>query len=205
MHFEWANVCGGTNARLLTVDRKVSEAWTRYWRGGCNHCTEVRKLERNTGTDVIGVEMFGALKNVLAIAAGIVEGLELGNNAMAVLVAQGCGDWWLAGKLIGCKERDFSWFGGTYDIMLTCFVNLSRNRTVGSRLGGGNIRGNFRSMNQVAEGVATAGPVVQLAKKHRVSLPVLTAVARILEGDAWIRKTRGPDYEFTASSGSITL
>ena len=141
-------------------------------------------LRVNTSTDVIGVEMSGALKNVLAIAAGIVEGLELGNNAMAALVAQGCAEIrWLAGKL-GAKSETLAGLSGTGDIMLTCFVNLSRNRTVGSRLGGGEtLEEILGSMNQVAEGVATAGPVVQLAKKHRVSLPVLTAVARILEGD----------------------
>ena len=141
-------------------------------------------LRVNTSTDVVGVEMSGALKNVLAIAAGIVEGLELGNNAMAALVAQGCAEIrWLAGKL-GAKSETLAGLSGTGDIMLTCFVNLSRNRTVGSRLGSGEtLEEILGSMNQVAEGVATAGPVVQLAKKHRVSLPVLTAVARILEGD----------------------
>jgi glycerol-3-phosphate dehydrogenase (NAD+) len=138
----------------------------------------------NTSTDVVGVEMSGALKNVLAIAAGIVEGLELGNNAMAALVAQGCAEIrWLAGKL-GAKSETLAGLSGTGDIMLTCFVNLSRNRTVGSRLGSGEtLEEILGSMNQVAEGVATAGAVVQLARKHRVSLPVLTAVARILEGD----------------------
>lgn len=141
-------------------------------------------LRVNTSTDVVGVEMSGALKNVLAIAAGIVEGLELGNNAMAALVAQGCAEIrWLAGKL-GAKSETLAGLSGTGDIMLTCFVNLSRNRTVGSRLGSGEtLEEILGSMNQVAEGVATAGAVVQLARKHRVSLPVLTAVARILEGD----------------------
>lgn len=141
-------------------------------------------LRVNTSTDVVGVEMSGALKNVLAIAAGIVEGLELGNNAMAALVAQGCAEIrWLAGKL-GAKSETLAGLSGTGDIMLTCFVNLSRNRTVGSRLGSGEtLEDILGSMNQVAEGVATAGAVVQLARKHRVSLPVLTAVARILEGD----------------------
>ena len=141
-------------------------------------------LRVNTSTDVTGVEMSGALKNVLAIAAGIVEGLELGNNAMAALVAQGCAEIrWLAGKL-GAKSETLSGLSGTGDIMLTCFVNLSRNRTVGTRLGSGeSLEEILGSMSQVAEGVATAGAVVQLARKHRVALPVLTAVARILEGD----------------------
>mmetsp|Transcript_35403 Transcript_35403/g.56931 ORF Transcript_35403/g.56931 Transcript_35403/m.56931 type:complete len:354 (-) Transcript_35403:167-1228(-) len=139
-------------------------------------------LRVNTSTDVVGVEMSGALKNVLAIAAGIVEGLNLGNNAMAALVAQGCAEIrWLAGKM-GAKPETLSGLSGTGDIMLTCFVNLSRNRTVGVRLGRGeSLEQILGSMTQVAEGVATAGAVMTLARRYKVSLPVLTAVARILE------------------------
>ena len=141
-------------------------------------------LRVNTSTDVVGVEMSGALKNVLAIAAGIIEGLELGNNAMAALVAQGCAEIrWLAGKM-GAKSETLSGLSGTGDIMLTCFVNLSRNRTVGVRLGSGeSLEDILGSMTQVAEGVATAGAVMTLARRYKVSLPVLTAVARILEDD----------------------
>ena len=141
-------------------------------------------LRVNTSADVVGVEMSGALKNVLAIAAGIVEGLELGNNAMAALVAQGCAEIrWLAGKM-GAKSETLSGLSGTGDIMLTCFVNLSRNRTVGVRLGSGeSLEEILGSMTQVAEGVATAGAVMTLARRYKVSLPVLTAVARILEDD----------------------
>ena len=140
-------------------------------------------LRVNTSTDVTGVELSGAMKNVLAIAAGIVEGLELGNNAMAALVAQGVAEIrWLAGKM-GARPETLAGVSGTGDIMLTCFVNLSRNRTVGVRLGAGEtLEEVLGSMNQVAEGVATAAAVVQLAKRYRVHLPVLTAVASILDG-----------------------
>ena len=140
-------------------------------------------LRVNTSTDVTGVELSGAMKNVLAIAAGIVEGLELGNNAMAALVAQGVAEIrWLAGKM-GARPETLAGVSGTGDIMLTCFVNLSRNRTVGVRLGSGEtLEEVLGSMNQVAEGVATAAAVVQLAKRYRVHLPVLTAVASILDG-----------------------
>ena len=141
-------------------------------------------LRVNTSTDVVGVELSGALKNVLAIAAGMIEGLELGNNAMAALVAQGCAEIrWLAVKM-GARPETLSGLSGTGDIMLTCFVNLSRNRTVGVRLGRGeSLEEILGSMTQVAEGVATAGAVMKLARKFKVSLPVLTAVARILEDD----------------------
>ena len=141
-------------------------------------------LRVNTSGDVIGVEVAGALKNVLAIAAGIVEGLELGNNAMAALVAQGCSEIrWLAERM-GADPVTLSGLSGVGDIMLTCFVPLSRNRTVGVRLGKGeSLAAILASSTQVAEGVATASAVVLLARRHRVALPVLTAVARILDGE----------------------
>lgn len=138
----------------------------------------------NTSGDVMGVEICGALKNVLAIAAGIVEGLDLGNNAMAGLIAQGCKEIrWLCEKL-GAKPTTVSGLAGLGDIMLTCYGSLSRNRAVGIRLGRGEkIRDILASSKQVAEGVATAGVVVSLARKYRVSLPVLTAVAQVLDSN----------------------
>uniref|UniRef100_A0A7C9AZ56 Glycerol-3-phosphate dehydrogenase [NAD(+)] n=1 Tax=Opuntia streptacantha TaxID=393608 RepID=A0A7C9AZ56_OPUST len=142
------------------------------------------QLRINTSSDVTGVEIAGALKNVLAIAAGIVEGMNLGNNSMAALVAQGCSEIrWLAKKM-GAKSATLTGLSGTGDIMLTCFVNLSRNRTVGVRLGSGEkLEDILSSMNQVAEGVATAGAVIALAQKYNVKMPVLTAVARIIDNE----------------------
>ncbi|XP_047330652.1 glycerol-3-phosphate dehydrogenase [NAD(+)] 2, chloroplastic isoform X2 [Impatiens glandulifera] len=143
-----------------------------------------RNLRISTSSDVTGVEIAGALKNVLAIAAGIVEGMNLGNNSMAALVAQGCSEIrWLATKM-GGKSETISGLSGTGDIMLTCFVNLSRNRTVGVRLGSGeSLDDILSSMNQVAEGVSTAGAVIALAHKYNVKMPVLTAVARIIDNE----------------------
>ncbi|PIN15084.1 Glycerol-3-phosphate dehydrogenase/dihydroxyacetone 3-phosphate reductase [Handroanthus impetiginosus] len=143
-----------------------------------------RTMRINTSSDVTGVEIAGALKNVLAIAAGIVEGLNLGNNSMAALVAQGCSEIrWLATKM-GAKSTTLTGLSGTGDVMLTCFVNLSRNRTVGVRLGSGEkLDDILSSMNQVAEGVSTAGAVIALAQKYKVKMPVLTAVARIIDNE----------------------
>jgi len=142
-----------------------------------------RVMRVNTSHDVVGVEICGALKNVLAIAAGIVEGLDLGHNAMAALVAQGCAEIrWLAEKM-GAKPETISGLSGLGDIMLTCYGSLSRNRSVGVRLGRGEpLADILGSTKQVAEGVATAGVVVSLARKYRVELPVLTAVAQVLNG-----------------------
>ncbi|KAJ8649848.1 hypothetical protein MRB53_002871 [Persea americana] len=146
-------------------------------------------LRINSSSDVIGVEIAGALKNVLAIAAGIVEGMNLGNNCMAALVAQGCSEIrWLATKM-GAKSTTLTGLSGTGDIMLTCFVNLSRNRTVGVRLGSGEkLDKILSSMNQVAEGVSTAGAVIALAQKYNVKMPVLTAVARIIDNELTPKK-----------------
>ncbi|XLR52337.1 hypothetical protein S83_003009, partial [Arachis hypogaea] len=96
-----------------------------------------------------GVEIAGALKNVLAIAAGIVKGMNLGNNSMAALVSQGCSEIrWLATKM-GVKPTTITGLSGTGDIMLTCFVNLSRNPTVGVHLGlGEKLEDILRSMTQ---------------------------------------------------------
>ncbi|PKA51124.1 Glycerol-3-phosphate dehydrogenase [NAD(+)] 2, chloroplastic [Apostasia shenzhenica] len=141
-------------------------------------------LRISSSSDVIGVELAGALKNVLAIAAGVVEGMDLGNNCMAALVAQGCSEIrWLATKM-GAKPTTLTGLSGFGDIMLTCFVNLSRNRTVGIRLGSGEkLEDILKSMNQVAEGVSTAGAVIALAQKYHVKMPVLTAVARIIDDE----------------------
>uniref|UniRef100_A0A0D9ZV77 glycerol-3-phosphate dehydrogenase (NAD(+)) n=1 Tax=Oryza glumipatula TaxID=40148 RepID=A0A0D9ZV77_9ORYZ len=129
------------------------------------------------------------IKNVLAIAAGIVEGMHLGNNCMAALVAQGCSEIrWLATKM-GAKPTTLSGLSGSGDIMLTCFVNLSRNRNVGLRLGSGEkLDEIMNSMNQVAEGVSTAGAVIALAQKYHVKMPVLTAVARIIDNELTPKK-----------------
>jgi len=139
-------------------------------------------LRVNISDDVVGVEIAGALKNVLAIAAGMVEGLELGNNAIAALTSQGCAEIrWLAEKM-GAKNATLSGPAGVGDIMLTCFVSLSRNRSVGVRLGAGESLAHILGSGKgVAEGVATAGAVISLGKKYNVSLPVLTAVSRILD------------------------
>ncbi|KAM1253601.1 hypothetical protein ACFX2J_041461 [Malus domestica] len=146
-------------------------------------------LRISTSSDVVGVEVAGALKNVLAIAAGIVDGMNLGNNCKTALVAQGCSEIrWLAMKM-GAKPATITGLSGIGDIMLTCFVNLSRNRTVGVRLGSGEqLDDILSSMNQVAEGVSTAGAVIALAQKYKVKMPVLTAVARIIDNELTPKK-----------------
>mmetsp|Transcript_20065 Transcript_20065/g.36266 ORF Transcript_20065/g.36266 Transcript_20065/m.36266 type:complete len:488 (-) Transcript_20065:84-1547(-) len=138
----------------------------------------------STSQDIIGVEVAGALKNVLAIAAGICEGLGLGVNAMSALVTQGTAEIrWLA-IAMGAKPETLAGLSGMGDIVLTCFGSLSRNRSVGVRLGKGeSITDILDSSAGIAEGVYTAEMVVELAIKYKVLLPVLTSVARIVKGE----------------------
>jgi len=139
--------------------------------------------------DVVGVEVAGALKNVLAIAAGICEGLGLGLNAMSALVTQGNAEIrWLA-TAMGARPETMSGLAGMGDILLTCYGSLSRNRCVGVRLGEGEpIESILRSGGGVAEGVYTARLVVELADEYRVLLPVLTSVARIISDEVSARQ-----------------
>jgi len=139
--------------------------------------------------DVTGVEVAGALKNVLAIAAGICEGLGLGINAMSALICQGSAEIrWLAVKM-GARPQTVAGLSGMGDILLTCFGDLSRNRKVGIRLGQGEpIESILSSGGGTAEGVFTAELVVELADKYGVLMPVLTSVARILSGEVSAQK-----------------
>uniref|UniRef100_A0A7S4SF68 Glycerol-3-phosphate dehydrogenase [NAD(+)] n=1 Tax=Alexandrium monilatum TaxID=311494 RepID=A0A7S4SF68_9DINO len=138
----------------------------------------------STTDDIVGVEVAGALKNVLAIAAGICEGLGLGLNAKAALVTQGTAEIrWLA-TAMGARPETLGGLAGMGDILLTCFGSLSRNQRVGVRLGRGEqLEGILTGSDGVAEGVYTARLVVELADKYRVLMPVLTAVARILNNE----------------------
>mmetsp|Transcript_60531 Transcript_60531/g.196137 ORF Transcript_60531/g.196137 Transcript_60531/m.196137 type:complete len:487 (-) Transcript_60531:264-1724(-) len=143
----------------------------------------------STTDDVVGVEIAGALKNVLAIAAGMCEGLGLGMNAMSALICQGTAEIrWLA-TAMGAKPETLAGLAGIGDILLTCFGTLSRNRTLGVRIGQGEALDEILgSSGGVTEGVFTARLVVELADRYRVLLPVLTAVARILNGEVSARK-----------------
>ena len=138
-------------------------------------------LRINISTDVVGVEMCGALKNVLALASGIVSGLGLGQNALAAIVAQGCAEIkWLI-TAMGAEPETVAGVAGVGDIMLTCFNDTSRNRTVGIQIGKGeNLDQVLDEASQVVEGVKTASVVVALAREYKVPLPTMTAVAQVV-------------------------
>lgn len=134
-----------------------------------------------TGADPVGVQLGGALKNVIALAAGIADGMELGHNARAALIVRGLAEIGRLGVAMGGRAETFAGLAGMGDLVLTCTGDLSRNRTVGVRLGKGEpLQKILESMTAVAEGVSTAPAAVGLADKFGVEMPICREVHAIL-------------------------
>ena len=126
-----------------------------------------------SNTDLIGVELGGALKNVIAIAVGVVDGMELGLNARAAVITRGLAEMTRLGTQLGADPRTFLGLAGVGDLLLTCTGDLSRNRRVGLEVGRGRkIDEVLAGMQQVAEGVRTTKSAWQLAQKHDVDMPI---------------------------------
>jgi glycerol-3-phosphate dehydrogenase (NAD(P)+) len=137
-----------------------------------------------THDDIIGAEMGGALKNVMAIAAGIAESLGLGNNARASLITRGLIEMTRLAVAIGARERTFSGLSGIGDLVLTCTSPLSRNYTVGMKLGQGlKLKEILGLTKSVAEGVATAESAYALSQKYLIEMPIIEQVYKILYED----------------------
>ncbi|HZB25909.1 MAG TPA: NAD(P)H-dependent glycerol-3-phosphate dehydrogenase [Vicinamibacterales bacterium] len=135
--------------------------------------------------DVVGVEIGGALKNVIAIAAGAVEGLGLGTNALAALVTRGLAEISRLATAEGGRRETLAGLGGLGDLVLTCTGDLSRNRRVGVELGRGRALAEILSgMGMVAEGVRTTGAALALGERHGIELPIAAQMAAVLEGRA---------------------
>ncbi len=133
--------------------------------------------------DVIGVELGGALKNIIAIAAGVVDGLGLGHNAMAALITRGLVEITRLSVSIGAHRDTLSGLAGLGDLVLTCTGALSRNRHVGIELGRGrSLEDILTSSPMVAEGVRTTAAALALGAHHRVELPIVEQMAEVLSG-----------------------
>jgi glycerol-3-phosphate dehydrogenase (NAD(P)+) len=142
-----------------------------------------RTFRTYTGTDVIGCEIAGATKNVMAIAAGICDGLGLGDNTRAVLITRGLAELGRLGFTLGGKVLTFGGLAGVGDLVATCASPKSRNRTVGFALGeGSSLDDIVNGMQMVAEGVKSAGPLVALAWAHGVEMPIAEQVTSIVDG-----------------------
>ena len=134
-----------------------------------------------THDDVLGVELGGALKNVIAIASGISDALNLGFNARAALITRGLAEITRLGVAMGAKERTFMGLSGLGDLVLTCTGPLSRNYTVGFKLGQGNkLKDILLSTSMVAEGVTTADAAYQLSKEYKVDMPIVEQIYKVI-------------------------
>ncbi|MEW6214177.1 MAG: NAD(P)H-dependent glycerol-3-phosphate dehydrogenase [Nitrospirota bacterium] len=137
-----------------------------------------------THDDILGVELGGALKNVIAIASGISDGLGLGHNARAALITRGLIEMKRLGVAIGAKEETFSGLSGLGDLVLTCTGPLSRNYTVGMKLAQGMKLADILSQTKmIAEGVATAESAYELSEKYNIETPIIEQVYQVLYGD----------------------
>jgi glycerol-3-phosphate dehydrogenase (NAD(P)+) len=152
-------------AFAVDVQRMFSNAWLRVY----------------TNPDVLGVELAGAIKNVIAIAAGICDGLQAGYNAKSALLARGLAEITRLGLAMGASPETFFGVAGVGDLATTCFSPEGRNRSCGEALGRGRSLEEFlASSPHVVEGVETTRAVMELAKKYRVEMPIVSAVHAVL-------------------------
>jgi len=161
-----ATVIASENRKIATLLQKIfaSETFRVY-----------------TSCDIKGVEICGAMKNVMAIASGISDGLNLGHNARASLITRGIAEMIRFGKQLGARMETFMGLAGIGDLILTCTGNLSRNRTVGMRLARGeNINEILKTMKMVPEGVSTTKAINEFARKSGLDLPITVEVYKII-------------------------
>jgi glycerol-3-phosphate dehydrogenase (NAD(P)+) len=134
-----------------------------------------------TSADMVGVQLGGALKNVIALAAGGADGLGFGTNTRAALITRGLTEIIRLGRVMGADPKTFSGLSGLGDLILTCTGELSRNRTVGFQIGQGRkLKDILREMKMVAEGVHTTRAASQLARKHGVRMPIVEQIHAVL-------------------------
>jgi glycerol-3-phosphate dehydrogenase (NAD(P)+) len=134
-----------------------------------------------TNPDVVGVELGGSMKNVIAIAAGIAAGMGFGDNAKASLITRGLAEIARLGAAMGGNPLTFAGLAGMGDLVATCYSPLSRNRTVGEQLGKGRkLEEITGEMKMVAEGVKSSKPLCTMAERHGVDVPIAQHVVRVL-------------------------
>lgn len=140
-------------------------------------------IKTYTSTDVIGAEVSGSYKNIIAIASGICDGLELGNNARASLISRGLVEMMRFGRYFGAKKNTFIGLSGAGDLFLTASSTLSRNYRVGLGLAKGKkLQDILDDLGEVAEGVYTSQAVSKLMKEHGIYLPIAYEVSKMLQG-----------------------
>jgi len=165
-----ATACVATEEQ--TVAASVQHTFTCPW------------LRVYTNVDVVGVELAGAMKNVIAIAAGIIDGVGAGDNAKAALLARGLAEITRLGLAMGAQESTFAGLTGLGDLVTTCISPKGRNRSFGERIGRGqSLEEARRATDSVVEGISTAKSVVGLAARYHVEMPITRAVYDVLFED----------------------
>ena len=163
-----------TALTLASADAAFAGNTARELHGG--------SLRVYSSTDVIGVEVAGAVKNVMAIATGICDGLKLGLNARAALMTRGLAEITRLGVALGGRAETFMGLAGVGDLILTCTGDLSRNRNVGLRLAEGKpLADILNELGHVAEGVYSAREVARIAQQRGIDMPITEAVCRVLD------------------------
>jgi glycerol-3-phosphate dehydrogenase (NAD(P)+) len=177
-------LCGPSHAEEIVSGKPASVVLS-----GKQHLEEVQytlitpRFRVYTNTDIIGAELAGAMKNVIAIAVGLSEGLGLGDNAKAALMTRGLREIINLGVKLGAKEATFYGLAGVGDLIATCYSPFSRNRHVGMQLAKGHkLDEILAGMNQVAEGIKTTKAVLQAAESKRLDMPVSKVVDNVLTG-----------------------
>ncbi|WP_024868935.1 NAD(P)H-dependent glycerol-3-phosphate dehydrogenase [Pseudoxanthomonas suwonensis] len=159
-----------------------------------------------TGNDMVGAELGGAMKNVLAVATGVSDGMELGLNARAGLITRGLNEMLRLAAAIGARPETLMGLAGLGDLVLTCTGDLSRNRRLGLALGRGKeLQEAVREIGQVVESVQTADEVMRLAGRHGIDLPISAGVQAVLHGEITpvdglrqlLARERKPEYPDT--------
>ena len=164
-----------TAVLAASADTRAAEAVQEHFRGPA--------FRLYASDDVVGVELGAALKNVIAIAAGVVEGTGLGHNAMAALITRGLVEISRLATAEGGRRETLAGLSGLGDLVLTCTGDLSRNRRVGIELGRGrSISEVLADLHMVAEGVRTTGAALELGARHGIELPITAQMAAVLDG-----------------------
>jgi glycerol-3-phosphate dehydrogenase (NAD(P)+) len=162
-----ATVCAASDDAELAA--MLQELFTTHW------------FRVYTNSDLLGVELAGATKNVIALAAGILDGLQAGNNAKSALLARGLAEITRLGLAMGAKTETFFGIAGVGDLATTCFSPTGRNRTCGEALGKGRtLQQVLDDIPGVVEGVPTTKSVVELARRHDVDMPITQAIHAVL-------------------------
>jgi len=157
-----------------------NETNTKVW----SKAIQTNTMRAYMNSDMIGVEIGGAIKNVLAIAAGIASGLGFGANTQAAIITRGLSEMKRLGKALGAEEKTFYGLSGLGDLVLTCSDDLSRNRRFGKELAKkNNIEVALKNVGATVEGLNTLKIVLKLSKKYKVELPICEQVLKVVTGE----------------------